>query len=753
MSLDDDLLRDALAARGSGASSPDLVAVARSVASTERRYGSNALARQAGRRVFAVAGATAAITVAVALGVAVALRPGYQPADSVVRAPGGYLVSTGDDLRHVLRQPAGTAFVADGRIDAVSDDVCPAGGDAVGARLVLDGVTSCIRGAWVKASGQSLDGRFAATVEADGSPRYLGPIDEPTGGGSWTVAALEPLLEPDPNVDAHRLRGLQVVEAWLVGTPPLGCGPVSPYPEDPNGCGPMAFLTDERDEPASIGSGGTVRPPDVALRVQDGAYEAFAPAPQISDGATEPRRATWLVRPSTDHCLLRAHEPCEPAWRLVARLEPLPPDPSFQPSPPRPSAEPPSLAVPVSPWPALTWTTGDRSPFEFPGNTYVNDAVGWEGGFVAVGYTIGVQDRRVTGRIWRSPDGLAWTLLPGDQPDREFDQLVVDGNRLAIVGLHRLPDASQGSGPGSIGIWTSFDGDEWSEPALPGELFEGQHVRSLAAGPAGWLIHANDLDGRERWLLGRPGEAWGLVPVGKDVFARASVSDLVGGTDGWLAFGMTGVDAESGGGLLGGGDPSDDRGAIWWSADGEHWELATIERPGTSIGSVVRAASGWIAVGTDHGGCPRCVGHPQLLWRSDDGRTWTPLDLPIGGLNHRGGLVFAGDDGRAMAIDTLGDGRVRVRETTDGTDWRDVAVFVRPPVGPLDPLVFGPPTIGPNGIVAFDHVSLPDGPEHLYPVPWAAFPGAPPAGAATQAPRGEPGSHDIPCEPAGQECG
>jgi hypothetical protein len=56
------------------------------------------------------------------------------------------------------------------------------------------------------------------------------------------------------------------------------------------------------------------------------------------------------------------------------------------------------------------------------------------------------------------------------------------------------------------------------------------------------------------------------------------------------------------------------------------------------------------------------------------------------------------------------------------------------------------PAVGPDGVVAFDHVSTGVGPEHLWVVPYRAVPGDPPAGSATQAPR--PVSTDTVCDPS-----
>lgn len=130
-----------------------------------------------------------------------------------------------------------------------------------------------------------------------GSPTMI-PDPDPSpisaqSGDAWTVADL---VESRHEWDAAEY----LVSGWLVATPPLRClsHPVpSGLPDF--GCAEVDWLTDEPFQPWVAGPqvAGT-RDPDIGIRVQNGAYAAFAPSPgsEESGGGREPRFGTWVVR-------------------------------------------------------------------------------------------------------------------------------------------------------------------------------------------------------------------------------------------------------------------------------------------------------------------------------------------------------------------------------------------------------------------------------------------------------------------------
>jgi hypothetical protein len=126
--------------------------------------------------------------------------------------------------------------------------------------------------------------------------------------------------------------GEVVVRGWLVATPPLRCREL-PLPSGlPDyRCGELDYLTDEPFQPwTPFGGGGHVRAPEVGMRVQNGAYWAFAPDHTTiigGGGALAPRLGTFRVR-------YAVHSTCEygggpvqeclggplPTWEILERL-------------------------------------------------------------------------------------------------------------------------------------------------------------------------------------------------------------------------------------------------------------------------------------------------------------------------------------------------------------------------------------------------------------------------------------------------
>lgn len=414
---------------------------------------------------------------------------------------------------------------------------------------------------------------------------------------------------------------------------------------------------------------------------------------------------------------------------------------------PTPTSTPTVAPVePAEPWGSLTWSAGDPTAFEDTGaNTIVQSAVHWGGRWIVVGYRFDLVSRHVSGRIWTSDDGRNWARADS-WPDIQFDRIVASADRLTIVGAHREPDIGDTQGPTRASMWTSVDGSDWTEASIPAHENEDSFVWGAAAGGRGWLVRIGGSQGSERWLVGDPADGWREIAIDRGAFPGGEIRDIIGTPEGWMALGMTGVDPPSDGF----GDPSNDRGAIWWSGDGEDWMAAEIDRPGTSISSIVPVAGGWVAIGSDHRGCPRCISHRPMLWRSDDGRRWSQVDIDQGGPNGFGGSLIASDGRRGLLLDTEAGGQLRVRETADGVGWTAVDVFLDPSIGPAGRLSPSILAVGPDGVLVFIDPSV--GPEdHFWTVPQIAVAGTPPADGATQAPAPTP--NDVICEPAGQPCG
>ncbi len=426
---------------------------------------------------------------------------------------------------------------------------------------------------------------------------------------------------------------------------------------------------------------------------------------------------------------------------------------SGSPVPSAPSTTGPTVppVEPIEPWGALTWFAGDVDSFEdTEANTYLQSALWWRDRWFAVGYRFDLASKHVSGHVWTSPDGRSWSRADS-WPDIQFDRIVGTADRLTIVGAHREADVGDTQGPTRASMWISTDGAEWTEAPFPAHDSEYWAVSSAAVGGHGWLVRTFDIDGRERWLAGDPVDGWRDIVIDPAAFADGQVNDVIATADGWMTFGMTGVDKALVETLGAFGDPSNDRGAIWSSLDGEHWTAAEIERPGTSVTAIVAAGDGWIATGTDHGGCPRCVGSSRrLLWRSDDGHRWSPIELDQ--VDEAFASMRVESDGRrAAAFDHDDEGRLRLRETVDGVTWSNVEVFVEAPVA-QPAMLGGLIAVGPDSVLTFVDPSTSSLP-YFWMVPQVGVAGPPPPGAATQPPAPVSSEHDVPCEPTPDPCG
>jgi hypothetical protein len=119
-------------------------------------------------------------------------------------------------------------------------------------------------------------------------------VSSPEPSDAQTVAEIiaASANEPFAFADGRQL----IVHGWLVRTPQLPL--CRPAPESPYGCDQLDYVTDLPFQPwSSTATSVSARGPDVGLRVQNGAYDAFAPDPrQDSDGAYIPREGTYVVR-------------------------------------------------------------------------------------------------------------------------------------------------------------------------------------------------------------------------------------------------------------------------------------------------------------------------------------------------------------------------------------------------------------------------------------------------------------------------
>ena len=398
-------------------------------------------------------------------------------------------------------------------------------------------------------------------------------------------------------------------------------------------------------------------------------------------------------------------------------------------------------------WSDLVWGKADAAPFAFDGNTYVQDAIPDAASFIAVGHTIDTKGV-VTGRIWRTSDGRSWGLVEGDW----LANVAFDGG-FVIIGLHRQPDVGEEAGPMRLAVWWSRDGTAWEERTPPdsASLFVGK----AAAGPAGLLLSASDPAGREYWLVADAEFHWNRLTA--DWPDDVRISGISAGGPGWIATGVTGIDT-----LTSTGGTS--KGAIWTSPDGVTWSPAAIEQPGGSMGSVSRVIGGFVATGGDRNmACTACTGQlilfdPLVTWFSSDGLSWQRTGAFQTRIGNFFGGAFATNDGQRMLVFEMGeDRRLKVEETRDGVNWRDIAMWHETTMSAPDVEAFPAfrvPFVGNAGLIAFDDGAAGVDPgESVAPVPWYALVSQPqPPNAATFPPRPEPSNTDVVC-PGTEPCG
>lgn len=166
---------------------------------------------------------------------------------------------------------------------------------------------------------------------------------------AWTVPGLADEMRRVDQFD-RAVPTVYLVDAWLVGSPPPSCP--APFPIDSPapppgldvGCGPAAWLTPTEEQPVKGDATSIeVGAPQDGLRVQNGAYDAYAPNPERGPylpGIETPRRGLYLVRRNpagAESCFM-----CTPLGtpvEIVARVDPLtiPAGPSTTMSPATPS--------------------------------------------------------------------------------------------------------------------------------------------------------------------------------------------------------------------------------------------------------------------------------------------------------------------------------------------------------------------------------------------------------------------------------
>jgi len=211
--------------------------------------------------------------------------------------------------------PFASIFLSTGSYDRWARDPAPAGPDGRGVEP-----RHAIYLLWLTSDGC---GPYADCLMPPPRWRIVGrfdPLTDPNGpSGSPSAAVVHTVAElvADPTSFGN---GDIEVDGWLVATPPLKC----------IGSCEADWITDVAFQPwTSDGQTGSTREPDVGIRVQDGAYAAFADRPTgDASGTPEPRYGRYVVRESAGWTCTDGGRTPSPGclggptvrWEVVARL-------------------------------------------------------------------------------------------------------------------------------------------------------------------------------------------------------------------------------------------------------------------------------------------------------------------------------------------------------------------------------------------------------------------------------------------------
>jgi hypothetical protein len=291
-------------------------------------------------------GATAmALAVVAMLAIAPALAPPGPLASPSPSAPGNLpvvRVLTGAELAALAHDTDQVGRVVVAKVDLIT--LSCSGGCPPRTTLMAD--SSVAVGGLLDAAPSEV---AAFRVERQSVVR-LGSVELDGDALTWSVYGI--LGRAATEFADHLL----AVDGWLVQTPVHFCGGEFNLDERFS-CGRKAYITPDEVQIASRRPGGglSIRGPgDHSLRVQNNAYDDFAPSPEMdSIGITEPRRGTYLVRwagcangpqPTQQVWQPPTVAPSCSFWELVGRVDPLSVSPSISLSP-SPSPTPLELTV------------------------------------------------------------------------------------------------------------------------------------------------------------------------------------------------------------------------------------------------------------------------------------------------------------------------------------------------------------------------------------------------------------------------
>ena len=201
-----------------------------------------------------------------------------------------------------------------------------------------------------------LAGTLVLSIGDDRVVEYLGLVRPGSDGVAWRA---DQFIEDEPTVAVD---DAVVVDGWLIGHGVTFCPPNEeprPLRDLPSRrCSSLESWLSSRDE---LFDSALSRDHD-GVRVQNGAYDAFAVEPEFEDGLAVPRRGQYVLarRLQGAGCDVGETEPCF-AWEVLGRIDAGTGSPAASraptASPPPTASSAPTQPIPASPSPSPSGAT------------------------------------------------------------------------------------------------------------------------------------------------------------------------------------------------------------------------------------------------------------------------------------------------------------------------------------------------------------------------------------------------------------
>jgi hypothetical protein len=242
---------------------------------------------------------------------------------------------------------------------------------------------------------------------------------------------------------------------------------------------------------------------------------------------------------------------------------------------------------------------------------------------------------------------VVWDQVPGSgiSDSSGFSDVASANGALVAVGA---------SGQNSYsGVWTSSDGLNWTAADFPDSGNVSIQLAAVTAGGPGFVVVGSDysgIGGGVVWLSA-DGQSWERIDA--DVFANQTLSRVGVAGDRLVAFSL--------------------EGGVFTSADGRTWESSSdpaAQTVAAGLLALVGDGSSLWAFSRDAAE-PRQNRQTILVWRSDDGETWTQTGTIDGSEGASSAWAAAGANGLVVISNAyLHDTSVwQTFYSTDGSTW------------------------------------------------------------------------------------